>query len=131
MRPPPPAPAPQRSEENKLEEYIKGIVDSGCKVILSGSAVGEMALHFCEKYGLMVVRIPSKFELARMCKATSTTARATFGSPSPDELGFAKSLQVQVGGRGAARGTLQVVGIWAFGARAWGCVCVESIAQLR
>lgn len=56
------------------------------------------------------LQIPSKFELARMCKATGTTARATFGAPSPDELGFAKSLSVQVraarcgrtGGTGAA-----------------------------
>lgn len=58
--------------------------------------MGEMALHFCEKYGLMVVKMPSKFELARLCRATGATARATFGAPTTDELGFAKSLRVQV-----------------------------------
>lgn len=43
------------------------------------------------------MRIPSKFELLRFCKATGATARATFGAPSADELGFAKYLSVQVG----------------------------------
>ncbi len=51
---------------------------------------------------MMVIRIPSKFELMRFCKATGAVARATLGTPSPDELGFAKWLSVQVrhmGGR--------------------------------
>jgi len=26
------------------------VVDSGAQVIVSGGAVGEMALHFCERY---------------------------------------------------------------------------------
>lgn len=69
-------------------------------MVVSGSAVGEMALHFLEKYGLMVIKMPSKFELQRFCRATGTTARATFGAPTADELGFAKSLRVQVGGWG-------------------------------
>mmetsp|Transcript_9099 Transcript_9099/g.15863 ORF Transcript_9099/g.15863 Transcript_9099/m.15863 type:complete len:543 (+) Transcript_9099:118-1746(+) len=88
-----------KTEENKLEEYIKGIADMGVKLVISGSSVGEMAMHFLEKYGLMVVRVPSKFELLRLCKATGATARANFGSPSVDELGFAKSISVQeIGG---------------------------------
>lgn len=56
-------------------------------------------MHFIEKYGMMALRVPSKFELLRLCKATGATARATFGSPTPDELGFAKSLSTQeIGG---------------------------------
>jgi chaperonin GroEL (HSP60 family) len=66
------------------------------QVVVSGTAVGEMALHFLEKYGIMVLRLPSKFELMRFCRATSATARATFGAPQPEELGFAKWLSVQV-----------------------------------
>ncbi|GFH13367.1 chaperonin complex component [Haematococcus lacustris] len=58
-----------------------------------------MAMHFLEKYGLMVLRVPSKFELLRFCKSTGATARASFGAPSPDELGFVKYLSVQeIGG---------------------------------
>lgn len=88
-----------RSEENKLEEYVKGIAATGVSVVISGSSIGEMAMHFLEKYGIMVVKIPSKFELMRVCKATGATARATFAAPAPEELGFAKSLQVEeIGG---------------------------------
>lgn len=39
-----------KTEEAKVEELIKAVADSGAKVIVSGAAVGEMALHFCERY---------------------------------------------------------------------------------
>lgn len=39
-----------KTEEAKVEELIKAVADSGAKVVVSGSAVGEMALHFCERY---------------------------------------------------------------------------------
>lgn len=88
-----------RTEENKLEEYIKSIHDAGARVIVSGGAFGEMAMHFIEKYELMALRIPSKFELMRVCKATGATAKASLGAPSPEELGFVKSLEVtEIGG---------------------------------
>ena len=51
-----------------MEQLIKGIADSGAKVVVAGSAIGEMAMHFVEKYGLMAVRIPSKFDLRRFCR---------------------------------------------------------------
>ena len=82
-----------------MEEYIKSIADCGAKVLVSGGAFGEMAAHFIEKYKMMAIRLPSKFELMRFCKSTNSTARSTIGTPSPDELGFAKVLTVQeVGG---------------------------------
>jgi T-complex protein 1 subunit theta len=39
-----------KTEEAKVEELIKAVADSGAKVIASGAAVGDMALHFCERY---------------------------------------------------------------------------------
>lgn len=33
-------------------------------------AFGEMALHFIEQYGMMAIKIPSKFDLRRFCRAT-------------------------------------------------------------
>ena len=39
-----------KTEEAKVEELIKAVADSGAKVVVSGGAVGEMALHFCERY---------------------------------------------------------------------------------
>lgn len=39
-----------KTEETKVEELIKAVADSGAKIIVSGAAVGDMALHFCERY---------------------------------------------------------------------------------
>jgi hypothetical protein len=39
-----------KTEEAKVEELINSVADSGAKVIASGGAVGDMALHFCERY---------------------------------------------------------------------------------
>ena len=57
-----------KSEEDKLEGIIKGIADTGVQVVVAGSAFGVMALHFIEKYKMMAVRIPSKFDLRRFCR---------------------------------------------------------------
>lgn len=89
-----------KSEEAKLEEYVKGIADTGAKVVVSGGNIGEMAMHFLEKYGLMAVRIPSKFDLRRFCRATGSVALVKLQTPQADELGFAKQIDVQeIGGQ--------------------------------
>lgn len=88
-----------RGEEARLEELIKGIADTGVKVVVSGGSIGEMAMHFIEKYGIMAIKIPSKFDLRRLCRATGATALIKFAVPSADELGFAKDMSVhEIGG---------------------------------
>ncbi len=44
------------SEERKLEEIIRGIADAGTGVVAAGAAIGEMAMHFIEKYKMMAIR---------------------------------------------------------------------------
>lgn len=63
-----------RGEESLLETQIKAIADSGADVIVSGGKFGNMALHYMNKYNLMAVRIPSKFDLRRLCKTVGATA---------------------------------------------------------
>ncbi|MBA0742443.1 hypothetical protein Gogos_015500 [Gossypium gossypioides] len=88
-----------KTEEAKVEELIKAVADSGAKVIVSGGAVGEMALHFCERYKLMVLKISSKFELRRFCRTTGTSALLKLSQPKPDDLGFVDSISVEeIGG---------------------------------
>ncbi|XAR68659.1 hypothetical protein NMG60_11003862 [Bertholletia excelsa] len=88
-----------KTEEAKVEELIKAVADSGAKVIVSGAAVGEMALHFCERYKLMVLKISSKFELRRFCRTTGAVALLKLGQPNPDDLGYVDSVSVEeVGG---------------------------------
>jgi len=88
------------SEETKMEEMIQGIAESGVNVVVTGGNVSEMALHFIDRYGLVCLKIGSKWELRRLCQATGATALVRLGTPTPDEMGIATSVQVQqVGGK--------------------------------
>ncbi|KAL2225824.1 UNVERIFIED_CONTAM: T-complex protein 1 subunit theta [Sesamum indicum] len=88
-----------KTEEAKVQEIIKAVADSGAKVIVSGAAVGEMALHFCERYKLMVLKISSKFELRRFCRTTGAVALLKLSQPNPDDLGYVDSVLVEeIGG---------------------------------
>ncbi|KAF7087552.1 hypothetical protein CFC21_090732 [Triticum aestivum] len=88
-----------KTEEAKVEELIKSVADSGAKVIVSGAAVGDMALHFCERYKLMVLKVSSKFELRRLCRTTGAVALLKLSWPNAGELGYADSVSVEeIGG---------------------------------
>ena len=88
-----------KSEEKELEEIIKGIADLGTKVVISGSSIGEMAMHFIEKYHMMAIKIPSKFELRRICRATGAQAIPKFIVPGKEQLGMAQKIEaIEIGG---------------------------------
>ncbi|CAB4273163.1 unnamed protein product [Prunus armeniaca] len=61
-----------KTEEAKVEELIKAVADSGVKVIVSGAAVGEMALHFYERYKYL-----------KLCQ------------PNPNDLGYVDSVSIE------------------------------------
>ncbi|ELU09284.1 hypothetical protein CAPTEDRAFT_170370 [Capitella teleta] len=74
-------------EEKQVEEHIKSIADSGCSVIVAGGKVGELYLHYCNQYKLMVVRLMSKFDLRRLCKAIGATPLPRITVPTGEEMG--------------------------------------------
>jgi hypothetical protein len=55
-----------RSEEDKLAQLIQGVADSGATVVVAGAAIGEMAMHFIEKHGIMAIRC-----VVQLCKKGS------------------------------------------------------------
>jgi chaperonin GroEL (HSP60 family) len=63
-----------RGEETQLENQFKAIKESGADVVVAAGKFGDMALHYLNKYDLMGVRLTSKFDLRRLCKATNGTA---------------------------------------------------------
>ncbi|MTV29316.1 hypothetical protein FTX61_28700, partial [Nitriliruptoraceae bacterium ZYF776] len=76
-----------KGEENQMEKIINSIADAGVKVIVSGGKISELALHYANKRGLMLVRLVSKFDVRRLCQATGATVLPTLTIPSPEELG--------------------------------------------
>lgn len=84
-----------KGEERMMEETIKGIADTGVKVIVAGGSISEIAMHFIEKYGMMSIKVLSKFELRRLCRAIGASALVRVGPPMPEELGYADEVAVQ------------------------------------
>lgn len=83
-----------QGEENLLETQIKAIADTGAKVIVAGGKFGDMALHYMNKYGLMAVRLNSKFDLRRLSKAVNGTVLPRLTPPSTEELGYCDNVYV-------------------------------------
>jgi T-complex protein 1 subunit theta len=84
-----------KSEEQLVERNVKEIYNSGARVIVSGGSVSEMALHFIERYKLMVIKVQSKFDLRRLCKAVGAIPLVRMGTPTQEELGYADQVSVE------------------------------------
>lgn len=76
-----------KSEEKKMEDIVASIAATGVKGVVVNGTVNEMALHFLEKYSLLVLKIMSKFDLRRICGALGATAVLKLGPCSPEEMG--------------------------------------------
>jgi T-complex protein 1 subunit theta len=84
-----------KGEEDLLENQIKAIHATGANVIVTGAKVGDMALHYCNRLGIMVVKLSSKFDLRRLCRATSATALPRLTPPTPHELGHCDTVVLE------------------------------------
>jgi len=83
-----------QGEEALLENQIKSIADSGASVVVTGGKIGDMALHFLNKYNLMAIRLLSKFDLRRVCKAVNASAYPKVEKINNEDLGFADEVYV-------------------------------------
>lgn len=84
-----------RGEESQLEQQIKAIADAGAKVVVAGGKFGDMALHYLNQYGLMAVRLNSKFDLRRLSKAINGTVLPRLTAPSEEEMGYCDAVAVE------------------------------------
>lgn len=88
-----------RGEEVLFEKQIQEIAESGAKVIVAGGKFGDMALHYCNKYGLMAVRLQSKFDVRRLCKTVGAVALPKLQAPKTEELGHCDNIYIdEIGG---------------------------------
>ena len=88
-----------KGEENQLEGIIKELYDSGLRVVVAGATVGELALHYLNRFGIFIIKILSKFELRRLCRVVGATPLARLGAPMPDEMGTVDVVEtVEIGG---------------------------------
>lgn len=76
-----------KGEEERLEAAIKELYDSGLRVVVAGAQVGDLALHYLNRFNILVIKVLSKFELRRLCRVVGATPLARLGAPMPDEMG--------------------------------------------
>ncbi|KAL2912224.1 T-complex protein 1 subunit theta [Polyrhizophydium stewartii] len=87
-----------KGEEKHLEAAIKSLADAGVKVVVAGSTIGELVLHFLNRFNILAVKVLSKFDLRRLCRVTGATALTRFGVPTPEEMGFCDVVEaVEIG----------------------------------
>jgi len=84
-----------KGEEKQMEDIIKGIADAGVNVVVSGGTISDMALHFLERYKIMSIKTPSKFQLRRICKAVRGTPIVKIGAPTQEECGHCDVVTVE------------------------------------
>lgn len=88
-----------KGEEERLETAVKELYDSGLRVVVAGSSVGDLALHYLNKFNILVIKILSKFELRRLCRVVGATPLARLGAPMPDEMGSVDVVETtEIGG---------------------------------
>lgn len=88
-----------RGEEQQLERIFKEIADSGIKVIIAGSSVGDLALHYLNRFNIAVLKVLSKFDLRRVARVVNATPLARVGAPTPEEAGFVDIFETtEIGG---------------------------------
>lgn len=83
-----------KSEEDSMEKIVKDIVDAGVKAVIVGGSVSNMAIHFLDRYKILILRTLSKFELRRIAKSVGATPLTRLGTPLPEELGYADKIAV-------------------------------------
>ncbi|KAG6382112.1 chaperonin Cpn60/TCP-1 family [Boletus reticuloceps] len=88
-----------RGEEKQMEKIFKEIADSGVKVIIAGSSVGELALHYLNRFNIAVLKVLSKFDLRRVSRVVNATPLARIGAPTPEEAGYVDVFETtEIGG---------------------------------
>ena len=80
-------------------QVFKEIADSGVKVIIAGTSIGELALHYLNRFNIAVLKVLSKFDLRRVCRVANATPLARVGAPMPEEAGYVDVFEtIEIGG---------------------------------
>jgi len=77
-----------RGEECRLEAIVKILSEMGVNVVAAGGKIGDLALHYLNKYKIMAVRIQSKWDLRRLCKTVGATILPRMAPASKEECGY-------------------------------------------
>lgn len=82
------------TEEALAEKIVQAIAQAGINVVVVGGSISELCLHYLNKYNIFVLKVQSKFELARLAKTIGAQLIPKIGAPIPEEIGYAELVKV-------------------------------------
>ncbi|OBA21012.1 T-complex protein 1 [Metschnikowia bicuspidata var. bicuspidata NRRL YB-4993] len=86
-------------EEQQMDAVCAEIRAAGVRVVVAGSSVGDLALHYFNKHGILVLKVPSKFDVRRVCQVCGATPLPRLGAPLPEEMGAVDVIETrEIGG---------------------------------
>ena len=77
-----------------MEDEVKALADAGISVVAAGGKIGDLALHYLNKYNIMAVRVPSKWDIRRLCKTVGAVILPKMVCPTKEEIGNCDSVFV-------------------------------------
>ncbi|KAI9320505.1 T-complex protein 1 theta subunit [Dichotomocladium elegans] len=87
-----------KDEEKHMEKIFQEIADAGVKVVVTGAGIGELAQHYLNRFGILSVKVLSKFDIRRLCRVVGATALARLGAPMAEEMGYCDVVEtVEIG----------------------------------
>lgn len=89
-----------KKEEKVMEDLIGAIARAGVNVVVSNSTYGDLALHYLEKFGIMALKVSSKFEMRRLACAVDARTLARLEAPTAEDIGKCDKVDVvEMGGK--------------------------------
>ena len=76
-----------KKDEEVMEGIIKKIAETGVNVIIGNANFGDLALHYLNRYGIMAVKVQSKFDMKRLCTAVGARVLARLDTPTVEDMG--------------------------------------------
>jgi T-complex protein 1 subunit theta len=84
-----------KSEEEHIHQVIKGLYEMGVRVIITGETIGEMALHFIDKYKMVALIVVSKWTLRRLCRSLNARPCVQLTEVRHEDLGNVASARIE------------------------------------
>lgn len=83
-----------KGEEDQMENMIKCVKQAGIDVIVVNGSVSDIAMHFCDSNGILVLKVASKFDTLRICKLLCITPMIRLEAPTAENIGKMASIYV-------------------------------------
>lgn len=83
------------SEERAMEARIREFAEAGINVIVSQMSFTDLAIHYCNKYGVMALKIGSKFEVRRFAKSVGAAVLMSLRIPTAEQIGKCSEMVIE------------------------------------